>query len=119
MNALKKHPIKELTNEQDKTRLVESLQKGNRQSVTFVQNSTEQKHFIEANPQFKTINVYDSNMQRFHSKQEQNEKQGQGENNTAKQASKNESQKQSAADDSDDMPKTSNKRRKKQSNSIS
>jgi hypothetical protein len=98
---------------------VEALQKGNRQSVTFVQNGTEQKHFIEANPQFKTINVYDSNMQRLHSKQGQNEKQGQGENNTAKQASKNESQKQSAADDSDEMPKASNKRRKKQSNSIS
>jgi hypothetical protein len=119
VSALEKHPIKELTNEQDKTRLVESLQKGNRQSATFMQNGTEQKHFIEANPQFKTINVYDSNMQRLHSKQGQNEKQGQGENNTEKQVSKNESQKQSAADDSDEMPKASNKRRKKQSNSIS
>lgn len=119
VSASEKHPIKELTNEQDKTRLVESLQKGNRQSVTFVQNGTEKKHFIEANPQFKTINVYDSNMQRLHIKQGQNEKQGQGENNTAKQASKNESQQQSAADDSDEMPKASNKRRKKQSNTIS
>ncbi|SDW13471.1 hypothetical protein SAMN05444410_101314 [Hydrobacter penzbergensis] len=119
VSALEKHPIKELTNEQDKTRLVESLHKGNRQSVTFVQNGTEQKHFIEANPQFKTINVYDSNIQRLHSKQGQNAKQGQGENHAAKQASKNESQKQGAADNSDEMPKASHKRRKKQSNSIS
>src|ERR1044071_3286238 len=29
VNALAKYPIKELSNEQDKTRLVESLQKGN------------------------------------------------------------------------------------------
>jgi hypothetical protein len=119
MTALEKHPIKELTNEQDKTRLVESLQKGNRQSATFVQNGKEQKHFIEANPQFKTINIYDSNMQRLNSKQGQNEKQGQGEHNSAKQTSKNESQKQGNADDSDEMPKASNKRRKKQGNSIS
>lgn len=119
VGALEKHPIKELTNEQDKTRLVESLQKGNRQSVTFLQNGNEQKHFIEANPQFKTINIYDGNMQRLNSKQGQNEKQEQGEHNNAKQTSKNESQKQSGADDSDEMPKASNKRRKKQSNSIS
>ena len=119
ISALEKHPIKELTNEQDKARLAESLQKGNRQSVTFVQNGNEQKHFIEANPQFKTINIYDGNMQRLNSKQGQNEKQGQGENNSAKQTSKNESPKQSDADDSDEMPKASNKRRKKQSNSIS
>ena len=119
MTALEKHPIKELANEQDKTRLVESLQKGNRQSATFVQNGNEQKHFIEANPQFKTINIYDSNMQRLNSKQGQNEKQGQGEHNSAKQASKNESQKQSDADDSDAMPKASNKRRKKQNQSLS
>lgn len=119
MTALEKHPIKELTNEQDKTRLVESLQKGNRQSVTFEQNGNQQKHFIEANPQFKTINIYDSNMQRLNSKQGQNEKQGQGEHNSAKQTSKNESPKQGDADDSDAMPKASNKKRKKQNQSLS
>ncbi len=118
-SALEKLPIKELINEQDKTRLVESLQKGNRQSVTFVQNGAEQKHFIEANPQFKTINIYDSNMQRLNSKQGQNEMQGQGEHKSTSQKAKNESGKQSTADDSEEMPKASNKRRKKQNNSIS
>jgi hypothetical protein len=117
MTALEKHLIKELTNQQDKTRLVESLQKGNRQSVTFVLNSNERKHFIEANPQFKTINVYDGNMQRLNSKQGQNEKQGQGEHNGSKQTFKNENQKQGDADDSLEMPKASNKRRKKQKQS--
>ena len=117
--ALAKHPIKELINEKDKTKLVDSMQKGNRQSVTFVRSEGEQKHFIEANPQFKTINIYDSNMQRLTSRQGQDEKQGQGEQQSAKKNSKNESQNQSDGDDSDAMPKASNKRRKKQSNSVS
>jgi hypothetical protein len=119
VKELAKHPIKEIANEQDKSRLIESLQRGNRQAVTFLKEGSEQRIFIEANPKFKSINIYDSNMQRFYVKQGQNEKQGQGERNMSKQASKNENQKQGAADDSDEMPKASNKRRKKQDNSIS
>ena len=118
-SVLAKHPIKELTNEQDKSRLVESLQKGNRQSVTFIQSGSEQKQFIEANPQFKTINIYDGNMQRLNHKQGQNEKQGQGEQNNVKQNAKNENQKQGDVDEGDAMPKASNKRKKKQSHSVS
>lgn len=118
-SVLSKYPIKELTNEQDKTRLVESLQKGNRQSVTFIQKVGEQKQFIEANPQFKTINIYDSNMQRLSHKQGQNEKQGQSEQNSAKQNAKNENQKQGDTDDGDAVPRASNKRKKKQSHSVS
>jgi hypothetical protein len=118
-SVLAKHPIKELTNEQDKSRLVESLQKGNRQSVTFIQSGSEQKQFIEANPQFKTINIYDSNMHRLNHKQGQDAKQGQGEQNSAKQNAKNENQKQGDVDDGDAVPKASNKRKKKQSHSVS
>ncbi len=116
--ALAKHPIKELGNEQDKTRLEQSLQKGNVQSVTFVQNGNEQKHFIEANPQFKTINVYDRSMHRLSNKQGQDQKQGQGERQSTKQNAKNESPNQGDAGDSDAMPKAANKRRKKQTNSV-
>ena len=91
-SALAKHPIKELGNEQDKVRLLESLHKGNRQSVTFLHNGNEQKQFIEANPQFKSINVYDQNMQRMGSRQAKDEKQTQGESKTVKQDSKKEVQ---------------------------
>lgn len=63
--ALAKLPIKELGVEQDKIRLIESLQKGNRQSVTFTANGAEQKRMIEANPQFKSITVYDENAKRI------------------------------------------------------
>ena len=112
MNAvLAKHPIKELENEQDKTRLMDSLQKGNRQSVTFVRDGNEEKHFIEANPQYKTINVYDSNMQRI--------RQGQGERESSdQQQGSKQGKKQNTADDSEGGPKSSNKRTKKQGNSI-
>lgn len=39
--ALEKHPIKELSEESDKKRLIESLQKGNRQVVTFEKDGVE------------------------------------------------------------------------------
>jgi hypothetical protein len=73
--ALAKQPIKELNQEPDKTRLLESLQKGNRPGVTFIREGQEQKHYIEANPQFKTINIYDSNLQRLNRKPSSEEKQ--------------------------------------------
>jgi hypothetical protein len=63
--TLAKHPIKELGTEQDKIRLLESLQRGNRQSVTLVKEGNETKVFIEASPQFKSLNFYDANMQRI------------------------------------------------------
>ncbi len=62
--ALQKYPIKELENASDRGRLFESLKKGNRQSVTFSINGADQKRYIEANPQFKSITVFNSNMQR-------------------------------------------------------
>ena len=111
-SVLSKHPIKELSNEQDKNRLLESLQKGNKQAVTFIQDGKEQKHFIEANPRFKSINIYDGNMQRLNSKQSKPEKQG--ETQTAKQAVKNDSD----VDDGSEPPKASNRKKKKQVHSI-
>jgi hypothetical protein len=63
--TLSKYPIKELANEVEKSQLIESLQRGNKQSVTFLQNDKEQKIFIEASPQFKSVNFYDANLQRI------------------------------------------------------
>jgi hypothetical protein len=116
--VLAKHPIKELSNEQDKSRLIDSLNKGNRQSVTFIENGIEQKHFIEANPKFKSINVYDGNMQRIVTSQSKGERESQGETNSSKQQVKKESQKQSDADDTPKVAKTSNSRKRKQGQSI-
>lgn len=116
---LAKHPIKELNEELQKTKLIDSLQKGNRQGVTFSNAGSEQRMFIEANPRFKSITVYDSNMQRIQNRQGQNEKQGVTERYTTKQTSKGESKEQGSADEIGEMPKHASKRRKTQSNSIS
>ncbi len=59
--TLKKYPIKELENQQFKDGLLDSLQRGNRQSVTLVKDGQEVKRFIEATPQYKGLNFYDEN----------------------------------------------------------
>jgi hypothetical protein len=45
--------------EEKEKQLIQSLQKGNRQAVNFIKDGKETPMFIEANPQFKSINVYD------------------------------------------------------------
>jgi hypothetical protein len=112
---LVKHPLKELTNEQDRTRLLESLQKGNRHSVTFIKDGNEQKVFIEANPRFKTIDVFDTNMQRVHN-------QLQKEKNTPDQSVKPVANKEThkhGDDDSEISSKASTKRTRNKKQSIS
>ncbi len=110
--ALSKLPIKELTNEQEKTALMNSLQKGNRQAVTFNTNGSEQRQFIEANPQFKSITIYDSNMQRVNTQREKKSSE-----QSIKQDVKKESQKQD--DMAESNPKSAHKRTKRKGLSIS
>lgn len=115
--ALSKHPIRELTNPEFKSNLIDSLKKGNLQSVTFQIDGIDQKRYIEANPQFKTINVYDGNMQRVDNRQVKSEKQSSQQGQSAKQESKKE--KQSVTDDEGpEVPKASQKRRRKQAQAI-
>lgn len=64
-DVLQNHPIKELLNETDSQRLIESLERGNRQSVTLTIQGKEQKVFIEAAPQFKSLNFYEASGQRI------------------------------------------------------
>lgn len=110
--ALSKLSIKELSNENEKTALLNSLQKGNRQAVTISQNGSDQRQFIEANPQFKSINIYDTNMNRQASRQKKQEAQAQGEN----QSSKKESQSVDKANP--DIPQQAAKKGRKKSQSI-
>ena len=60
--TLQKFPIKELADEVKKDRLYMSLQKGNLQSVTMDRNDREEKMYVAANPQFKSLHVYDTGM---------------------------------------------------------
>jgi hypothetical protein len=58
-SELGKLDIVKLPEEKEK-QLMQSLQKGNRQAVNFMKEGKETPMFIEANPQFKAINVYDT-----------------------------------------------------------
>lgn len=73
-SSLAKHPIKELQNEKFKDDLLSSLKKGNVQSVTFNIDGGEKKHYVEANPQFKIVNVYDGGMQRINNRETKTQK---------------------------------------------
>lgn len=72
--ALSKHSIKELETPKFKEDLLNSLKKGNLQSVTFVVSGVESKMHVEANPHFKTVNVYDVNLQRINHRESKEEK---------------------------------------------
>lgn len=111
--TLAKHPIKELQNESHKEDLMNSLKKGNLQSATFIKDGQEVKQYIEANPQFKTLTVYDAQQKRVDTRQsnvqQQSEKDGKGQK---------ESQKAKAGDADDDAPgeeKQKKQRRKSRS----
>ncbi|MBS7233972.1 hypothetical protein KHA90_23470 [Flavobacterium psychroterrae] len=111
--ALSKHPIKELETPKYKEDLINSLKKGNLQSATFQKEGNEIKQYIEASPQFKTINVYDSNLQRIDNRKSKEEKQSESQQTSEKQGSKKQSQ--TADDDGPEVPKEAKKKRKSQS----
>ncbi|BFM45255.1 hypothetical protein CFS9_38960 [Flavobacterium sp. CFS9] len=112
--ALAKHSIKELGTPQYKEDLLNSLKKGNIQSVTFMKQGTEVKQFIEANPHFKTINIYDANLMRINHRVDKDQKQSES---NEKVIAKNSKQQ-----DSDTEPeraeKKENTRRRKVSRSV-
>jgi len=80
---------------------------------SFIWEGVEQKNYIEANPQFKTINIYESNMQRLGNNQSKAEKQAEGESSSVKQDKKKETQRND--DDGPALPHAAKKKQKKQS----
>lgn len=56
--ALEKHPIKELQGEALKQELMDSIKKGNMVGVTYLKGEVEEKRYVSANPQFKSIDFY-------------------------------------------------------------
>lgn len=63
--TLSRYPITELQNEKFKESLIRSLERGNLQSATFMVNGKEEKLYISANPAFKSLNAYSSDMQKI------------------------------------------------------
>ncbi|MBS1666420.1 MAG: hypothetical protein JST58_03505 [Bacteroidetes bacterium] len=60
--AVEKYPVVELKDADKEKALMASLQKGNIQAITIEKNGESHKMFMEANPQFKNVTLYDSNM---------------------------------------------------------
>ena len=56
--TLERYPILELKNEALKIGLLRSLKRGNLHTVTFQKSNKTEKMVIEANPQYKTLNIY-------------------------------------------------------------
>jgi hypothetical protein len=59
-----KYAIVELKDAEKEKALMQSLQKGNIQSVTIEKDGSTQKMFMQANPQFKSVTLYDGQMKR-------------------------------------------------------
>ncbi len=110
--VLAKHPIKELENTEHKDRLIESLERGNRQSVVLVVGGREQKVSIEAVPQFKSLNFYDGSGQRLRSDKLY-------ENNSQEQSVKKEMKQNAKAGDEEEGPGEGQKKGKKKAQRIS
>ncbi len=70
--AVGKYFVMEMDGGEKEKALLQSLQKGNIQSVNINVDGATQKMFIEANPQYKTINLYDDKMQRLNQEQRLN-----------------------------------------------
>ncbi len=104
--SLEKHSIKELNTPKYKEDLLNSLKKGNLQSVTFVVAGVESKMYVEANPQFKTLNVYDGNLERINHRESKDQKKSESND-------KNKSQKQDNDSDLSESQKNSNDRKRK------
>lgn len=113
--SLSKHSIKELDTPKYKEDLLSSLKKGNLQSVTFVVNGVESKQYVEANPHFKTVNVYDRNLQRINHRESKNQKQSESKENSV---SKEARQKQDGEGDSSETGEKKKKQRKGKSKSL-
>ncbi|MBN8651426.1 MAG: hypothetical protein J0L67_08355 [Cytophagales bacterium] len=103
--ALAKFQIKEMGNDEAKERMVRSLEKGNTTQVRMIKDGQEQKMHIEANPKFKSLDVYDQNLKKQFQK---NEKEGK-ETGQEKSKEKKETVK---ADDDDDSPRQTKKKKR-------
>lgn len=63
--VLQQLPLKELLNKSEANNLQDALKQGSRQSVSFVKDGNEQRYYIEANPQFKSVNIYDEHSRKI------------------------------------------------------
>lgn len=63
--VLQQLPLKELLNREEADKLQKGLKDGNRISVSFLKDGKEKQFYIEANPQFKSVNIYDEHYRKI------------------------------------------------------
>jgi hypothetical protein len=106
--TLMQRPIKELQHPESRERLIASLERGNRQQVTFSENGKEVKAYIEAAPQYKSLNYYNEQHKRVDVQTITKSLSPEG-------PQKENKQQQSVAADSEEEPAKKQRRRKGQS----
>jgi hypothetical protein len=63
--SLQQLPLKELSNKTEADKLKDALKQGSRQSVILIKDGSEHRFYIEANPQFKSVNIYDEHSRKI------------------------------------------------------
>jgi len=108
--TLSNYPVKELDTPEQKAKLLSSLEKGNVQQVTISKGGKDDKYYVEAVPQFKNINIYNSKMHllRRENLQNGNRAKSQSAANAEKPAMKAETKK-----DAEDQPAKQKQTRKR------
>lgn len=104
--TLMQRPIKELLVPENRERLIASLERGNRQQVTFAENGKEVKAYIEAAPQYKSLNYYNEQHKRV-------DVQTIAKSLSPETVHKDQKQQQSVAPDADDVEPAKKQRRRK------
>lgn len=62
---LQQLPLKELKSPTDLDKLIQDLRQGHRMEVSFLKDGNERRYFIEANPQHKSVNIYDEHSRKI------------------------------------------------------
>lgn len=63
--VLQQLPLKDLMKPTEIEKLKDALKNGQKVSVSFVKDGNEQRFYIEANPQFKSVNIYDEHSRKI------------------------------------------------------
>ncbi len=117
--TLNDYPIKELATPKYREELLDSLHRGNRQSVTFINGEQQDKRYVEAHPKFKTINVYDAEMNKISlstkisSRQGENQSEQEKQSGNSRQSARQEAKDSQAAEDSPGPPRQRRPRRQR------
>ncbi|WP_289058405.1 hypothetical protein [uncultured Flavobacterium sp.] len=62
--TLKAIPLKEISSQYEMEKLKHALRQGDRVSVVLIKNGRESQIYLEANPQFRSLNIYDQHLRK-------------------------------------------------------